>query len=100
MSTEPLPGVGSKFGPYRIEALLGQGGMGVVYRAQDERLRRSVALKLLATHLGDDPAFRARFLRESQLAAATEHAGIVPVYDAGEVDGRLFIAMRYVEGRD
>ena len=100
MSTDPLPGVGSAFGPYRIDAVIGRGGMGVVYRAHDPRLDRDVALKLLPVETGEDARFRERFLRESRLAAATEHAGIVPVYEAGEVDGRLFIAMRYVDGRD
>jgi peptide/nickel transport system substrate-binding protein len=100
VSTQSLPGVGSTFGPYRIDALLGRGGMGVVYRAEDLRLQRSVALKLLSAQLGDDRRFRERFLRESRLAAATEHPGIVPVYEAGEVDGRLYIAMRCIDGVD
>src|SRR6266496_793859 len=74
--------------------------MGVVYRAEDLRLQRKVALKLLAAQLADDGRFRERFLRESRLAASIEHAGIVPVYEAGEVDGLLYIAMRYVDGVD
>jgi peptide/nickel transport system substrate-binding protein len=100
VSTQSLPGVGSTFGPYRIDALLGRGGMGVVYRAEDLRLQRSVALKLLSAQLSDDLRFRERFLRESRLAAATEHPGIVPVYEAGEIDGRLYIAMRCIDGAD
>ena len=100
MSTESIPGVGATFGPYRIDALVGRGGMGVVYRAHDLRLRRDVALKLLSAQLAADDRFRERFLRESRLAAATEHVRIVPVYEAGEVDGLLYIAMRYIEGRD
>jgi YVTN family beta-propeller protein len=87
-------------GSYRIEALLGRGGMGVVYRAEDLRLGRKVALKLLAGHLTEDPRFRSRFLAESRLAASIDHAGIVPIYEAGESDGHLYIAMRYVEGTD
>src|SRR4051794_30294608 len=100
MSTAPALDVGTTFGPYRIEAVLGRGGMGVVYRAEQVQLGRSVALKLLSPDLAADDGFRARFLRESRLMAALEHPNIVPVYDAGEIDGRLYIAMRYVEGRD
>src|SRR5215217_2198172 len=100
MSTEPLPGVGSTIGSYRVEALLGQGGMGVVYRAEDLRLGRLVALKLLRASLADDDGYRERFLRESRLAASIEHAAIVPIYDAGETDGLLYIAMRFVDGVD
>jgi ABC-type transport system substrate-binding protein len=95
-----VPGVGTQLGSYRIEALLGRGGMGVVYRATDLRLGRQVALKLLAPHVTQDPRFRARFLAESRLAASIDHAGIVPIYEAGEVDDHLYIAMRYVEGTD
>ncbi|MEO8687568.1 MAG: ABC transporter substrate-binding protein [Solirubrobacteraceae bacterium] len=87
-------------GSYRIEALLGRGGMGVVYRADDLRLGRKVALKLLASHVTEDARFRSRFLVESRLAASIDHAGIVPIYEAGESDGQLYIAMRYVEGTD
>jgi serine/threonine protein kinase len=94
------PTIGSRLGSYRIEALLGRGGMGVVYRAEDLRLGRKVALKLLASHATEDPRFRSRFLEESRLAASIDHAGIVPIYEAGESDGQLFIAMRYVEGTD
>ncbi|MDQ3879508.1 MAG: protein kinase [Chloroflexota bacterium] len=74
--------------------------MGVVYRAYDPRLKRRVALKLLAPDLGDNERFRQRFLRECELAASLDHPHIVPIYDAGERDGRLYIAMRYVEGRN
>jgi serine/threonine protein kinase len=95
-----IPDVGSTLGQYRLTEVLGRGGMGVVYRAQDLRLERSVALKLLSGALSDDVRFRKRFLRESRLAASTEHPGIVPIYDAGEIDGLLYIAMRYVEGSD
>ena len=83
MSTEPLPGVGSTLGSYRVDAELGHGGMGVVYRAEDLRLRRRVALKLLRASLADDDGYRERFLRESRLAASIEHAAIVPIYEAG-----------------
>jgi streptogramin lyase/predicted Ser/Thr protein kinase len=85
---------------YRVERVLGRGGMGVVYLAQQLVLDRLVALKLLAPELAEDAEFRERFLRESRLAASLDHPNIVPVFDAGEVEGRLYIAMRYVEGRD
>ena len=97
---ERIPDVGSTLGQYRLTDVLGRGGMGVVYRAEDLRLERNVALKLLSSGLSDDARFRRRFLRESRLAASTEHPGIVPIYDAGEIDGLLYIAMRYVEGSD
>ena len=80
--------------------LLGRGGMGVVYRAYDLALDRDVALKLLAPHLADDVSFRERFLRESRLAASLEHPNVVPIHDAGEIDGQLYIAMRLVDGTD
>jgi len=99
MSVSELP-VGSELLGYRIEGLLGRGGMSVVYLAEDLRLRRRVALKLLASSLAEDEAFRERFLVESELAASLDHPCVVPIYAAGEADGRLFIAMRYVEGSD
>ena len=72
--------------------------MGVVYRAYDPRLKRNVALKLIAPELSGDARFRERFLAETELAASLEHPNVVPIHDAGEVDGQLYIAMRYVEG--
>jgi YVTN family beta-propeller protein len=100
MSTEPLFGVGSTIGHYRVDAVLGRGGMGVVYRAEDLRLGRKVALKLLRPSVAGDGRFRERFLRESRLAASIEHAAIVPIYEAGETDGLLYITMRFVDGVD
>jgi WD40 repeat protein len=94
------PRLGTEVAGYRIESLLGWGGMSVVYLAEDLRLKRKVALKLLAASLAEDESFRERFLRESELAASIDHPSIVPVYEAGTADDRLFIAMRYVEGRD
>ena len=85
---------------YRVEAVLGRGGMSVVYLAEDLRLKRHVALKLLAPALADDEHFRERFLYESELAASLDHANVIPVYEAGEADAGLYIAMRYVEGSD
>ena len=97
--TERLePGVGESFGGYRIESLLGRGGMGVVFLATHERLERKVALKVIAPNLALDEEFRARFLRESQLAASLDHPNVIPIYDADEVDGLLYLAMRYVSG--
>jgi serine/threonine protein kinase len=93
------PRVGTELAGYRIEALLGFGGMSVVYLAQDLRLNRKVALKLVASSLAEDEAFRDRFLRESQLAASIDHPNIVPIYEAGATEDLLFIAMRYLEGR-
>src|SRR5205809_5318871 len=90
----------TEFAGYRLEALIGRGGMGVVYRARDLALDRDVALKLLAPHLADDISFRERFLRESRLAASLEHPNVVPIHDAGEIGGQLYIAMRLVEGSD
>ena len=89
---------GSELFGYRVERLLGRGGMGVVYLCEDTRLRRPVALKLLTASLALDVAFRGRFLAEAELAASLDHPHVVPIYAAGDRDGRLFIAMRYVEG--
>jgi serine/threonine-protein kinase len=92
------PGVGETFGGYTIESLLGRGGMGTVYLATHERLARKVALKVISPELAHDADFRARFLRESQLAASLDHPNVIPIYDADEIDGTLFLAMRYVDG--
>jgi len=91
---------GETIAGYEIVELLGRGGMGEVYRAFDPRLERPVALKVLSPRLAEDEAFRERLLRESRLAAAIDHPNVVPVYDAGDADGTLFIAMRYVDGTD
>jgi tetratricopeptide (TPR) repeat protein/predicted Ser/Thr protein kinase len=91
--------IGSELAGYRIVEPLGRGGMGVVYRAEHVRLGRPAALKLLVATLGQAD-HRERFLRESKLAASLDHPSIVPVYDAGEEDGLLYIAMAYVEGSD
>jgi serine/threonine protein kinase len=82
----------------RIEAVAGRGGMGVVYRARHLRLDRTVAVKVIAAHIGEDPTFEARFEREARSAAALDHPHIVPVYDAGDVGGRLYMVMRWVDG--
>ena len=92
--------IGTVLAGYRVEERIGRGGMSVVYRADHLRLKRKVALKLLTPELAQDESFRERFLRESELAASLDHPNVVPIYDAGEVEGRLYIAMRYVEGTD
>jgi serine/threonine-protein kinase len=92
--------IGTEVAGYRIEALIGRGGMGAVYLAEHLRLGRMVALKLLAPELAGNEKFRDRFLRESKIAASIDHPNIVPIYDADEADGVLFLAMRYVEGTD
>ncbi len=97
--TQDLPR-GTGIADYRIDAVLGRGGMSVVYLAEDLRLKRRVALKLLSPALAADARFRERFLSESELAASIDQANVIPVYAAGEADGSLFIAMRYVEGSD
>jgi Protein kinase domain len=87
---------GEQLAGYEIQQQIGRGGMAVVYRALDLRLGRLVALKVLAPHLGEDEAFRQRFMRESRAAAGVDHPHIIPVFEAGEAAGVLFIAMRYV----
>jgi hypothetical protein len=91
---------GSRIAGYRLEQQIGQGGMAVVFRARDERLGRQVALKILAPALAADDAFRQRFIRESRAAAAVDDPHIIPVFEAGDAAGVLFIAMRYVGGGD
>ena len=91
---------GTLLGVYEVGARIGRGGMGEVYLARDARLERPVALKVLPARFAEDERFRERLLRESRLAASLDHPNVVPVYDAGEIDGRLFIAMRYVDGLD
>jgi serine/threonine-protein kinase len=91
---------GARIAGYLLEEQMGQGGMAVVFRALDERLGRRVALKILAPALAADEAFRQRFIRESRAAAAVDDPHIIPVLDAGEAGGALFIAMRYARGGD
>ena len=91
---------GDVFAGHRIEGVAGRGGMGVVYRALQIDLERPVALKVIAPHLAQDEAFRERFVAESRTAAAIDHPHVLPIYYAGESDGTLYIAMRFVEGED
>ncbi len=100
MTVSVDPRIGSELFGYRVESLLGRGGMSVVYRAHDLALDRKVALKLLAPELAGDERFRSRFLRESRVAASLDHPNVIPIYEAGESNGVLCIAMRYVEGTD
>jgi YVTN family beta-propeller protein len=100
VTAPPDPRLGSRLAGYQIRSLLGRGGMGVVYLAEQLGPRRLVALKLLSAPVATSAAFRERFLRESELAATIDHPNVLPVYDAGETDGVLWIAMRYVDGID
>jgi YVTN family beta-propeller protein len=98
MSVDPR--VGSELGGYSIESVLGRGGMGVVYLARDAHLGRRVAVKVLSAELAENEAFRQRFTQESQVAASLDHPNVLPVFEAGEAEGVLFLAMRYVPGTD
>jgi serine/threonine-protein kinase len=95
-----LPLVGDEFAGYRMRAVLGRGGMSVVYQAENLRLNNVIALKVLAPELAADNVFRARFLEESRIAASLNHPNVIPIYDMGSQDGLLYIAMRYVSGTD
>jgi serine/threonine-protein kinase len=94
----PAPRIGTEFAGYRIDGLLGRGGMGVVYRAEHPRLGATIALKVMDPERAEDEAFRERFVREARAAAQIKHPNIVPIYDAGEWHGDLYMAMRYIEG--
>jgi serine/threonine protein kinase len=91
---------GTPFGRYRLMELLGRGGMGEVWRAQDTVTDRVVAIKVLPANLSDDEEFQRRFRREAHAAARLETPHVVPIYDYGEIDGRLFVSMRLIKGRD
>lgn len=91
---------GRRLGHYKIDAVLGRGGMSVLYRATDVRLGRKVALKVMGEHITGDAEFRERFVDEARNTSAIDHPNVVPLYDFGEVDGMLYIAMRLVEGSD
>src|SRR5438067_1884614 len=95
-----LPLVGDEFAGYRMRAVLGRGGMSVVYQAENLRLSNVIALKVLAPELAADDVFRARFLEESRIAASLNHPNVIPIYDRGSQDDLLYIAMRYVSGTD
>jgi serine/threonine protein kinase len=93
--------VGETIAGYRIEAVAGRGGMGVVYRATQLRLRRTVAFKVITPYFARQTEYRARFQREARLAASIEHPNVIPVYEADELaGGELYLAMRWVDGTD
>jgi serine/threonine protein kinase len=97
-----MPGaleVGHRLGPYRIEGRLGQGGMGVVFRARHDGDGRTVALKVLRDELSADDEYRRRLAREARAAAEVDHPNLAPVLEAGEAGGRVYLAVRYVDGR-
>ncbi len=98
--TDDQLAIGGQLGPYLIDSVIGRGGMSVVYRARHSRLGMWVALKVLAPELGSDDAFRERFLREAQMAAAVDHPNVIPIHDMGVHEGSLYIVMRYVAGGD
>lgn len=91
---------GRRLGHFRVDGVIGKGGMAVMYRATDVRLGRQVALKVIAEHLSGDAEFRERFVDEARNTSAVDHSHVVPLYDFGEVDGLLYIAMRFVDGSD
>jgi hypothetical protein len=98
--TPQLPLVGEEFAGYRLRAVLGRGGMSVVYEAENPRLGSVIALKVLSPELSTDDMFRARFLKESRIAASLNHPNVIPIFDTGPSEELLYIAMRYVAGSD
>src|SRR6202165_2143370 len=90
--------LGTLFGPYELQSLIGVGGMGEVYRAYDTVRERMVAIKVLRTDVAADPSFQQRFRRESRVAARLQEPHVIPVHDFGDIGGVLYIDMRLVEG--
>ncbi len=94
------PVEGTPFGRYRLIELLGRGGMGEVWRAYDTEIDRTVAIKMLLPYFAQDEKFEQRFRREARAAARLENPHVVPIYDVGEIDGRLYVVMRLINGQD
>lgn len=92
--------VGSQFGPYLLKRLIGRGGMGVVYEAEDTVQDRVVALKLLLESLSRDADFRARLQREARIAGRLQEPHVVPIHHAGEIEGQWYVDMRLIDGTD
>ena len=97
-NSQPGSRVGSWFGPYRLTRLLGRGGMGEVYEAEDTRKGRVVALKLISPEFSDDPMFRTRMQREAGAAGRLTEPHVVPIHDYGEINGQLYLDMRLIDG--
>ncbi len=95
-----MPQVGEEFAGYRLRAVIGRGGMSLVYQAENPRVGSLVAMKVLAAEIAADPTFRARFLAESRMAASLDHPNVIPIYDMGPADDLLYITMRFVSGGD
>src|SRR6202020_512868 len=91
---------GSQFGPYLLRRLVGRGGMGDVYEAEDTVRERIVALKLMSQTLSNDPVFRSRMQREARTAGRLHEPHVVPIHDFGEIDGQLYVDMRLIDGSD
>ena len=89
---------GTRLGPYEIQSPLGAGGMGEVYRAKDTRLDRTVAIKILPTHLSDNPEFKQRFEREARTVSSLNHPHICRLYDVGSQDGTDYLVMEFLDG--
>ena len=98
--SKPASRVGSMFGPYQLIRLLGSGGMGEVYEAEDTRKHRVVALKLISEQFSGNPAFRARLQREADTAGRLTEPHVVPIHDYGDIDGQLYVEMRLIDGTD
>ena len=88
------------FGRYRLIEVIGQGGMGKVYRAHDTMMRRNVAIKVLPSELATEPGYRERFQREAHIVAGLTEPHIIPIHEAGEIDGRLYLTMPVIDGVD
>src|SRR5882672_1807351 len=98
--SEPTSREGTQFGPYRLLRLIGKGGMGEVYEAEDTVKDRVVALELLPESVSHDPVFRKRLQREAHSAGRLQEPHVVPIHDYGEIDGVLYVDMRFIDGTD